>query len=113
MMRPLTGYVLRSRAAPVQGMARAGLELDMSVNLAVPNLVDPELPDLVEAMLRRGAVEPAWLCLELTESSVMADPDRALETSAGSRSSGSGCPWTISVPAIRRWPTSSACRSTR
>jgi diguanylate cyclase (GGDEF)-like protein len=79
LMRPLTMYVLRAALRQCREWRDAGLELSVSVNLAMPNLVDSQLPGLVEGMLAEERIEPAWLCLELTESSVMADPDRALE----------------------------------
>ncbi len=79
LMRSLTMYVLRTALRQCREWRDAGLELCVSVNLAMPNLVDPQLPGLVEGMLAEERAEPGWLCLELTEGSVMADPDRALE----------------------------------
>ncbi len=79
LMHPLTVFVLRAALRQCRAWRDAGLELSVSVNLAVPNLIDSELPAVVERMLFDERVEPGWLCLEVTESSVMADPDRALE----------------------------------
>jgi EAL domain-containing protein (putative c-di-GMP-specific phosphodiesterase class I) len=50
----------------------------MAVNLSARNLVDRELPDQLAAMLDRLAVAPSRLELEITESMVAADPERAL-----------------------------------
>jgi len=46
------------------------------------NLLDPTLPDRVAALLRTHGLSPAWLRLELTESALMADPERAMEVLA-------------------------------
>jgi len=83
LMHPLTVFVLRAALRQCRAWRDAGLELSVSVNLAVPNLIDSELPGVVERMLADEGVEPRWLCLEVTESSVMANPDRALEVLGG------------------------------
>jgi len=50
----------------------------VAVNLSVRSLADLEFPDRVNAALERHGVPPELLTLELTESGVMADPQRAL-----------------------------------
>jgi EAL domain-containing protein (putative c-di-GMP-specific phosphodiesterase class I) len=52
----------------------------VAVNLSMREVLDPELPTQIEQLLARCDVEPHWLRLELTESSLMAEPARALET---------------------------------
>ena len=41
---------------------------------------DPEVPDQVEELLHASGLRPHWLVLELTETAVMADPARSVET---------------------------------
>ena len=53
--------------------------LPVSVNLSARNLQDYELPDLVGGLLERWQIPGEWLKIEITESSLMADPARALE----------------------------------
>jgi EAL domain-containing protein (putative c-di-GMP-specific phosphodiesterase class I) len=55
------------------------LDLDVSVNLSVRSLLDLQLPEGVSALLREFAVDPSRLVLEITESSIMADPIRAAD----------------------------------
>ncbi len=49
----------------------------MAVNLTAIDLLDPKLPKQLRALLRKHRVEPGRLCIELTERTVMAAPDRA------------------------------------
>ena len=51
----------------------------MAVNLSRRMLHDPQLPETVAQLLTRWDVPPAALVLEITESSLMADPLRAGE----------------------------------
>jgi EAL domain-containing protein (putative c-di-GMP-specific phosphodiesterase class I) len=53
----------------------------VAVNLSVRNLLDPKLPETLGGLLlARSDVNPAWLTLEITESVLMADPERAMNT---------------------------------
>jgi EAL domain-containing protein (putative c-di-GMP-specific phosphodiesterase class I) len=56
-----------------------GVRLSLAVNLSVRNLLDPNLPQEVAKMLSQCGVEPNRLELEITESSIMSDPQRARE----------------------------------
>jgi diguanylate cyclase (GGDEF)-like protein len=78
LMRPLTEHVLLVAVRQCRAWRDAGLDLTVGVNLAIPNLLDEELPSLLEGMLKAEGVAAGWLCLELTENSVMVDPERAL-----------------------------------
>jgi diguanylate cyclase (GGDEF)-like protein len=76
---PLTSYVLDRALGECARWAADGLDLGVAVNISVRNLLDSDLPDEIGALLVRHGVEPRRLTLEVTESSVMADPDRALD----------------------------------
>jgi EAL domain-containing protein (putative c-di-GMP-specific phosphodiesterase class I) len=52
-------------------------ELTIAVNLTAIDLLDIQLPRRINALMRRHGVDPGRLCVELTESTVMADPERA------------------------------------
>jgi diguanylate cyclase (GGDEF)-like protein len=52
----------------------------VAVNLAARLLADPSLPEQIGLALARRAVPASLLCLEITETSVIADPRRAIET---------------------------------
>ena len=53
-----------------------GLELSVAVNLSARNLLDFEFPARVEELLDRWKVERGRLELEITESTMLADPVR-------------------------------------
>ena len=62
------------RLAPGPRVAPAGARWRVAVNLSMRDLQDPALPETVAALLRRWGVRPALLSLEITESTLMADP---------------------------------------
>lgn len=77
LIHELTRYVLSSALAEVRRWADQGLDVGVSVNLSARNLADPQLPATVAKLLERAGVEPRNLTLEITESSIIADPARA------------------------------------
>jgi diguanylate cyclase (GGDEF)-like protein len=77
LIRPLTIHVLEAALAQIGDWRRAGLDLKVAVNLSVRNLLDRGLPDDIAGLLRKWDVPATALELELTESTIMADPDRA------------------------------------
>ena len=79
LIRPLTIWVLAESMRECARWHRAGLNLDISINLSAMNLMDPELPDALQAALTETGLNPACVNLEITESCFMASPQRALE----------------------------------
>jgi EAL domain-containing protein (putative c-di-GMP-specific phosphodiesterase class I) len=77
LIGPLTTRVLDLSLAAVADWRRRGVDLSVAVNLSSRSLLDADLVDEVSRLLRRHDVPPARLTLEVTESSVMADPARA------------------------------------
>ncbi len=49
----------------------------MAVNLSPRQLSSPQLASVVEAALRDNGLPPSALCLEITESAIMEDPEAA------------------------------------
>ncbi|MGH2843088.1 MAG: putative bifunctional diguanylate cyclase/phosphodiesterase [Solirubrobacteraceae bacterium] len=80
LMGGLTTKVLTKAIAECAHWHASGRELTVSVNLSVRNLHDPMLPSLVAQMLGRYGLPAAYLTLEITESMIMSDPERALAT---------------------------------
>ncbi|SNR70339.1 diguanylate cyclase/phosphodiesterase [Haloechinothrix alba] len=74
----LTSFVLDEALARVRRWLDEGLRISVAVNLSVRTLLDAEFPEQVAAALERFAVPPELLTLELTESGVMSNPQRAL-----------------------------------
>jgi EAL domain-containing protein (putative c-di-GMP-specific phosphodiesterase class I) len=75
-IQPLTSFVLEEALEQCGAWRRTGLDLGMAVNLSARSLLDTDLPDELAALLRSTRVPADRLTLEVTESSVMADPVR-------------------------------------
>jgi diguanylate cyclase (GGDEF)-like protein len=78
LIGPLTRYVLERSIAQCAEWRRAGNDLSVAVNLSVRNLLDRSLPKEIERMLDSHHLPPEALQLEITESMLMSDPERAL-----------------------------------
>jgi diguanylate cyclase (GGDEF)-like protein len=76
LIKPLTRYVLAAALAQCDAWNADGLELHVAVNLTIPDLLDLELPDRIAALLADTRVRPEQLELEITESTILADPTR-------------------------------------
>jgi diguanylate cyclase (GGDEF)-like protein len=76
----MTTLVLQKAIAECAAWHAAGRDLTMSVNLSVRNLHDPMLSSQVAQMLDRHRLPPQALKLEITESMILSDPQRALAT---------------------------------
>jgi EAL domain-containing protein (putative c-di-GMP-specific phosphodiesterase class I) len=57
-----------------------GFDLDIAVNISTRNLLDDALPPMVAAALARHRVPASSLTLEITETSIIADPHRTVGT---------------------------------
>jgi diguanylate cyclase (GGDEF)-like protein/PAS domain S-box-containing protein len=79
LIKPLTLGVITAALRQLQIWHRDGLRLNMAVNLSAKNLQDPQLPDQVAELLQNAGASPEHLELEITESTIMADPARALD----------------------------------
>jgi diguanylate cyclase len=78
IMKPLTFAVLDLALRQFRAWDERGLTLPMAVNLTASILDDNDFPDQLCAALEAVFVAPAGIALELTESVVMAKPDRTL-----------------------------------
>jgi len=79
-MRPLTLAVLDGALAFAAERMAAGEPITVAVNISARSLIDPDLTDDVESALVRHGVPGKLLVLEITESSVMSDRERARAT---------------------------------
>nr|WP_020668468.1 EAL domain-containing protein [Amycolatopsis nigrescens] len=74
----LTGFVLEQSLIRTRKWLDEGLRIGAAVNLSVRNLADLDFPNKVVRALDKFGVPPELLTFELTESGVMADPQKAL-----------------------------------
>lgn len=80
LIKPLTEWTLRQALIDCRAWHDEGLTLKVAVNLSARLLQDAHLPQWLDALLEETGVLPHWLELEITESAIMTDPDRALKT---------------------------------
>jgi diguanylate cyclase (GGDEF)-like protein len=77
LIRPLTSYVLTTAVRQAAAWRTAGREIAVAVNLSARNLHDGGIITEVPVNLSRFGLPSRLLRLEITESSIMADPVRA------------------------------------
>jgi EAL domain-containing protein (putative c-di-GMP-specific phosphodiesterase class I) len=78
-MAQLTGWVIRDALQWSDRWAEQGRRLTVAVNLSALQLQDRQLPDAIAEAIRGHPAGARRLQVELTESAVMADAERALE----------------------------------
>ena len=78
LMDDLTGHLLHRASADAAGWSHRGSPLRISVNLSASSLTHPGLLGLVDDVLERSGLAAGRLVLEVTETTLMADPDLAL-----------------------------------
>ena len=79
-IRTLTRWVIEASAAAWAQAHAQGLALRISVNLSTRDLLDQDLPAKIQDLLHAHGARSDALCLEITESAIMDDPQRALYT---------------------------------
>ena len=82
-IRTLTGWVMRESLRTLKQLHAQGRLLTLSVNLSTRDLTDPQLPARFAALLKEHRVAARFVCLEITESAIMDDPQRAQATLEG------------------------------
>jgi diguanylate cyclase len=79
LITPLTHYVLNAALHQCRQWCQAGHELAVAVNVSARRLLDLSFPDEVAGLLATWEVPARLLVVEITESTIMADPAHALE----------------------------------
>jgi diguanylate cyclase (GGDEF)-like protein/PAS domain S-box-containing protein len=79
MISALGNHVLHTAFKTLSEWRRSGAvpeDLCMSVNVSARQLEDPRLPRSIQAAIRHAALAPESVWLEITESTLMQDPER-------------------------------------
>lgn len=79
LIQPLGLWVLENAIKQAKIWHEQGLSLVVSVNLSARNLLDLVFPQQIEILLQKYAVPPHLLEIEITESTLIGDPERALQ----------------------------------
>jgi diguanylate cyclase (GGDEF)-like protein/PAS domain S-box-containing protein len=78
LIRQMTDWLLDRALAQCRAWQDAGAPIHLAVNVSAKSLLDQSLPGKVQAALDRWEIDPRFLKIEITESSIMADPAHAL-----------------------------------
>jgi len=78
LIRPLTRFVVETAVHRCVAWRDAGTPVLMAVNISARNLLEPELADTVARVLVQAGLPASMLKLEVTESAIVADPERAV-----------------------------------
>ncbi|WP_433089478.1 putative bifunctional diguanylate cyclase/phosphodiesterase [Dactylosporangium sp. CA-052675] len=79
LIRQLTSYVLETALRDCHAWRAAGHDISVSVNVSARCLLDLELPEEIRRLTEEHDVPADRLVVEITESVIMTDPDRALQ----------------------------------
>jgi diguanylate cyclase len=88
LMRPVAALVLDMALAQVRAWRDEGITLTVAVNLSTTNLLDLGLVETIARLLRAHDLPPDSLILEITESTLTTDSQRARNTVAALRRLG-------------------------
>jgi EAL domain-containing protein (putative c-di-GMP-specific phosphodiesterase class I) len=80
MMDRLTDWVLRVAIRQVKRWNRDGTYLRIAVNLSAQDLRDGRISESISRLIALYGIDPRQLCLELTETTVTTEADRAAES---------------------------------
>jgi diguanylate cyclase len=78
LIQRLTYIVLADALELSRSWAERGHRIPVSVNVSARSFLDPLFPAAVADRLAAAGLDASLLCLELTESTIMVDPPRAL-----------------------------------
>ena len=79
-VRQLTLWMFDEAARLWRGLQSDDQALRIAINLSTRDLLDPDFPARLDGILARHQVPPDAFCLEITESAIMDDPQRAEHT---------------------------------
>jgi diguanylate cyclase (GGDEF)-like protein len=88
LITALTDQVLRKSISTIRLLNDLGFHLDVSLNLSTIDLLDDLLAGRVERILADNGVPPDQLTLEITETALLADSARTLQTASALRRLG-------------------------
>jgi diguanylate cyclase (GGDEF)-like protein/PAS domain S-box-containing protein len=77
LIRPLTDWTLRQALADLATWNKRGVELRVAINISARVIQDVDFPRRLETLIRETNTRPAQVELEITESAMLVDPERA------------------------------------
>ena len=79
LIKQLSWWVLQNALSQAVLWHEKGIDIGVAVNISPYILLDPELPEAIIGLLSSHKLPEGTLTLEITETSVLKDPDLALE----------------------------------
>lgn len=80
LIQKISMWMLHQAAAYAAQWRAEGKKITLAVNLSTRDLIDADLPAKLQQTLDEHDITAEYLSLEITESSIMDDPQRALDT---------------------------------
>jgi diguanylate cyclase (GGDEF)-like protein/PAS domain S-box-containing protein len=78
LIHALTRHMLQASVRQYFNWQREGLHVPLAVNVSPRNLLSHDLVPTLETLLHTWGGKPDWLGLEITESSLITDPDASI-----------------------------------
>ena len=78
IIRSITDWLFERVMSQMRTWQDAGAPVHLAVNISAKSLLDQALPSKIQRLLDRWEIDPRFLKIEITESSIMADPAHAL-----------------------------------
>jgi diguanylate cyclase (GGDEF)-like protein len=79
LINQLSLWVLRHAIDQIINWHNNDINLSVAINISPSTLLDPEFPDVVTGALTSCNLAPQYITLEITEGSIIRDPERAME----------------------------------
>ncbi len=76
----VTKWVFNEAVQQIAYWQKQNRAVNVSINLSMYNLKNPELIPFIQSLFDNSSVEPEYITLEITESAMMANPKRSLKT---------------------------------
>ena len=80
LITAMTSWVIKEALRQQSVWQKQGMFISVAVNLSPINLFDAELPQKINKLLNEYHVPPEYLEMEITESAILSDINRAAET---------------------------------
>ncbi|MBI5756850.1 MAG: EAL domain-containing protein, partial [Nitrospirae bacterium] len=80
LIKPLTLWVLNEALRECRARSDEGIKIGVAVNISARNLQDVQLPAQIAELLDSWKVSPDLLELEITESTIMLNPEVSMDT---------------------------------
>ena len=90
LIKPLTACLVELAARQLVDWQECGIAIPIAVNVSMRNLLDPRFPTTLKDIVAISGVEARSIKLEITESALMTEPGRVVESMSELRALGFG-----------------------